>query len=152
MEKLKGTVLSEFRQYVMSEVSDPKALIDQVIVPYATAFAEIKEADYESSSGAEKVNELLCWLGQIDNADWLPSAILYHAKHSNDTAKLTTFLENLERLASPQLGLSWSSTLLAPHKLEGELAIRLTNWEFVGIVALNSGGEFGIRPFRNEGE
>lgn len=98
--KLKGTVLSEFRQYVMSEVTDPKLLIDQVIVPYATAFAEIKEADYESSSGAEKVNELLGWMGQIDNADWLPSAILYHAKHSNDTAKLTTFLENLERLAS----------------------------------------------------
>lgn len=101
--KLKGTVLSEFRQYVMSEVNDPKVLIDQVIVPYATAFAEVKEADYESSAGAEKVNELLGWLGQIDNADWLPSAILYHAKHSNDTAKLTTFLENLERLASAMM-------------------------------------------------
>lgn len=101
--KLKGTVLSEFRQYVMSEVTDSKLLIDQVIVPYATAFAEIKEADYESSAGAEKVNELLGWLGQIDNADWLPSAILYHAKHSNDTAKLTTFLETLERLASAMM-------------------------------------------------
>lgn len=101
--KLKGTVLSEFRQYVMSEVTDPKVLIDQVIVPYATAFAEIKEADYESSSGAEKINELLGWLGQIDNADWLPSAILCHTRHSNDTAKLMTFLENLERLASAMM-------------------------------------------------
>lgn len=98
--KLKGTVLSEFRQYVITEVSDPKVLIDQVIVPYATAFAEIKEADYESSAGAERVNELLGWLGQIDNADWLPSAILYHTKHSDSTAMLTTFLENLERLAA----------------------------------------------------
>jgi hypothetical protein len=50
-----------------------------------------------------------------------------------------------------ELGLSWSSTLLAPHKSKGELAIRLTNWEFGGIVALNSGGEFGIRPLLNEG-
>lgn len=101
--KLKGTVLSEFRQYVMSEVTDPKLLIDQVIVPYATAFAEIKEADYESSAGAEKVNELLGWLGQIDNADWLPSAILYHSKHSNNAVKLTSFLGNLERLASAMM-------------------------------------------------
>ncbi len=101
--KLKGTVLSEFRHYVMSEVTDPKLLIDQVIVPYATAFGEIKEADYESSAGAEKVNELLRWLGQIDNADWLHSAILYHANHSDNTAKLTSFLEHLERLASAMM-------------------------------------------------
>lgn len=101
--KLKGTVLSEFRQYVMSEEADPKQLIDKVIVPYATAFSEIKEANYESSAGAESVNELLSWLGQIDNADWLPSAILYHASHSNNTARLTSFLEQLERLASAMM-------------------------------------------------
>jgi len=101
--KLHGTVLSEFRQYVMTDGTAPKVLIDEVIVPYATAYAEIKEADYESSAGAERVNELLRWLGQIDNADWLPSAILYHAKHSNDTPKLTKFLVLLERLAAAMM-------------------------------------------------
>jgi hypothetical protein len=102
-QKLKGTVLNEFRQYVIKDEPDSKVLIDRVILPYATAFAEIREADYKSSSGAEKVNQLLRWLNEIENTDWLPSAILYHATHTNDTAKLISFYENLERLAAAMM-------------------------------------------------
>jgi hypothetical protein len=101
--KLKGTVLAEFRQYVMSEVKDSRSLIDDVIVPYANAFSDIREANYESSKGADDVNALLKWLGEIDNTDWLPSAILYMSQNTNAPDKLRQFLTDLERLAVMQM-------------------------------------------------
>ena len=33
--KLKGTVLDEFREYVMKKVTEPKKLVDEVLVPFA---------------------------------------------------------------------------------------------------------------------
>ncbi len=101
--KLKGTVLAEFRQYVMSEVKDSRTLIDDVIVPYANAFSDIREANYESSKGADDVNTLLKWLGEIDNADWLPSAMLYMSQNTNAPDELRLFFTNLERLAVMQM-------------------------------------------------
>ena len=101
--KLKGTVLDEFRQHVMRQVTDPKKLVDEVLVPFAEAYSDIKDADYESASGADEINRLLKWLGRIDNTDWLPPAILYMAKYSNDTKALNRFFTDLERLAAIQM-------------------------------------------------
>jgi hypothetical protein len=101
--KLKGTVLDEFRQIVMKQVADPKKLVDDVLVPFAEAYSNIKDADYESESGADEINRLLKWLGRIDNMDWVPPAILYMAKHGNDTKALNRFFTDLERLAAIQM-------------------------------------------------
>ena len=98
--KLKGTVLSEFKEYVVKAVPDPKKMIDEVLIPFAEAYSDIKEATYESSTGADQVNQLLKWLNRIDNVDWLPSAILYYAKNHNDSAAMIRFLTDLERLAA----------------------------------------------------
>jgi hypothetical protein len=101
--KPKETVLAEFRQYVLKQVTDPKKLVDEVLAPFAQAYSEIKDASYESASGADEINRLLKWLGRIDNTDWLPPAILYMAKHSNDPPVLQRFFADLERLAGIQM-------------------------------------------------
>jgi hypothetical protein len=98
--KPKETVLAEFRQYVMGQVTEPKKLLDEVLFPFALAYADIKDASYESASGADEVNRLLTWLGRIDNTDWVPPAILYVAKNANDPKALHRFLADLERLAA----------------------------------------------------
>lgn len=101
--KPKETVLAEFRQYVVKQFADPKKLVDQVLVPYAEAFASIKDANYESAAGADAINRLLKWLGRIDNNDWVPAAILFMAQYANDPPALNRFFTDLERLAAVQM-------------------------------------------------
>ena len=98
--KAKGTVLGEFREYVVKAVTDPKYLIDKVLIPFAYAYASISGRNYESSAGADSVNQLLRWLNRIDNVDWLPPAILFLSKFKNDPVVLKRFLTDLERLAA----------------------------------------------------
>lgn len=98
--KPKETVLAEFRQYVMAQAAEPKKLLDEVLFPFARAYSDIKDARYESASGADEINRLLAWLGRIDNTDWLPPAILFVAKNAHDPKALHVFLSDLERLAA----------------------------------------------------
>lgn len=98
--KAKGTILEEFREYVIKKVGDAKSLINDVLIPFADALAIIHTASYESAAGAEHVNQDLKWLGRIDNTDWIPSAILYLARHKSDPIALHRFFSDLERLAA----------------------------------------------------
>ena len=101
--KLKGTVLDEFREYVMKKVAEPKKLVDEVLVPLAEAYSDIKEASYESPTGADEINHLLRWLNRIDNMDWVPPGILFMAKNNGDPKALNQFFTDLERLAAIQM-------------------------------------------------
>lgn len=98
--KAKETILKEFREFVIKKVSDSKALINDVLIPFADAFATIQTASYESTAGAEQVNQMLVWLGRIDNTDWIPPAILYFARNKSDAKALHRFFTDLERLAA----------------------------------------------------
>lgn len=98
--KAKETILKEFREFVIRKVSDSKALINDVLIPFADAFATIQTASYESTAGAEQVNEMLAWLGRIDNTDWIPPAIFYFARNKSDAKALYRFFADLERLAA----------------------------------------------------
>ena len=97
--KAKEMILKEFREFVIKKVSDSKSLINDVIIPFADAFATIQTSSYESTAGAEKVNQMLAWLCRIDNTDWIPPAILYFARNKSDAEALHRFLVDLERLA-----------------------------------------------------
>ena len=99
-KKAKESILKEFREYVIKPVGDSRKLIDDVLIPFADAFTTIQTASYESVAGAEQVNELLKWLGRIDNTDWIPPAILFMARNKSDTNTLNRFFADLERLAS----------------------------------------------------
>jgi hypothetical protein len=99
-QKMRGSNLKEFREYVIKPVGDPKLLIDSVLVPYASALAVLKTAGYQSTEGAEQINYLLRWLGRIDNTDWIPPALLFLAKFANNPKEVKRFLSDLERLAA----------------------------------------------------
>jgi hypothetical protein len=99
--KSKGTLLEEFRATVFEKFSkNPTALIDDVLVPFAKDFEDIKGAKYKSTDYAAEVNESLKWLNEIDNSDWIPPAIVFLAKHRNNSAYVNWFFRRLERLAS----------------------------------------------------
>ena len=73
--KLEGTVLAEFRKFVMAEVSDPQKLIDEVIVAGAWAFDQIRRCSWEGSADdttQSQIESLLQWLQRLDNVDWMP--------------------------------------------------------------------------------
>lgn len=98
--KLKATILSEFKEYVVKSVPDPKKLVDDVLIPMADAYSDIKEANYQSAMGADDINRSLRWLNRIDNVDWVPPAILYLSAHRHDPPALKRFFADLERLAA----------------------------------------------------
>ncbi len=98
--KAKETILKEFREYVIKSVGDSKKLIKDVLIPFADAFTTIQTASYESTAGAEQVNEMLKWLCRIDNTDWIPPAILFMARNKSDAKALHGFFADLERLAA----------------------------------------------------
>jgi hypothetical protein len=98
-QKLRTTILKEIREHVKPG-ADPKKFIDQQLTPYADALETIKNADYRSAEGAERINGYLKWLNRLDNSDWVPPALVALAKHGNDPAWLGDFFAQLERLAA----------------------------------------------------
>jgi hypothetical protein len=100
--KLAETVLDEYKNHILPH-QKAADFIDKVIMPYGDAYEIIKTASYQSAAGADPVNEMLTWLNRIDNADWIPPAILYFSKRSNSPDDLAKFFVVLERLAAGQM-------------------------------------------------
>ena len=98
-QKLRTTTLKEIREHVKPG-SDPIKFIDQQLTPYADALETLKDADYQSAQGAERINAYLKWLNRLDNSDWVPPALVALAKHGNDPDWLGDFFAQLERLAA----------------------------------------------------
>jgi hypothetical protein len=101
--KYKESILKEFREYVIKKESDPRRLIQEVLVPNANAFEKIRNASYESTVSAEQVNDILRWLNRIENTDWVPPALAFFVKHASQPRKLVDFLSDLERLAASMM-------------------------------------------------
>lgn len=99
-EKAKRALLEEFRSQVLEAVPSAKALVNDVLEPYAEALSVVRNANYTASANAQDVNMYLNWLNKIDNSDWIPPAILFLAKHKNDPAYALWFFKRLERMAA----------------------------------------------------
>ena len=99
-EKAKKSLLEEFRNHVLSIVSEPEALISDVLEPFASALATVRNANYKAVSHAEEVNTYLRWLNRIDNSDWMPVSILFLSKNKNEPEYVSWFFSRLERLAA----------------------------------------------------
>lgn len=99
-EKAKRSLLEEFRTQVLKNHNDPKALIDEVLEPFADALGMIRGAEYVATSHAELVNKHILWLHRIDNSDWIPPAILFMKRHRDEPQNVARFFELLERLAA----------------------------------------------------
>lgn len=101
-QKMRETILKEFRDFVLPK-HDAATLIDDVLIPFAQSYSEIKSASFESTTKAEEINGLFRWLNQIDNFDWLPPAIRFLTDHRDNPAALFKFFTHLERLAAGML-------------------------------------------------
>lgn len=98
-ERPKKNLLDEFKEYVLKN-TEPKALIDDYLEPYTTAYVKLKNAEYVSTQNADEINNLLYWLNKTNNYDWMPPAIKFLAEHPNDSEYTYWFIKKLERLAS----------------------------------------------------
>lgn len=100
--KLEGTVLAEFREYVIKKVPEPKKLVDDVIVAGAWAFDQVRRREWDGETDSKtqkKIEEVLDWLNRLDNVDWVPVALRILQATANPAAVLTA-LTSLERLAA----------------------------------------------------
>jgi len=98
-QKLRGTILSEFYQYVEPK-TNPKSFVDNILRPFAEALDTVIRANYDTDAYHTEVNERLEMLNEIDDSDWIPPAIYYLAKKRGNAEALQKFFADLERLAA----------------------------------------------------
>lgn len=119
--KAKKALQEEFYKVVFPssngrDISENDAInfIDNILSPYSEAYRVVKNSEYASTSGSDKVNDILRWLNRIDNSDWVPVAMLLYVKHKDNAAFLDKCLRRLERLAAYMRATSWDVT----HRIE----------------------------------
>jgi len=92
-----GTLQQEFQDHVLKEV-DRVDFINEVLEPYADAYATVTGASYEGTGGSGEVNTYLRYLNRLDNFDWIPPAMAFYRRNQSPEAFLR-FVRDLERLA-----------------------------------------------------
>ncbi|HYF88325.1 DUF262 domain-containing HNH endonuclease family protein [Azospirillum sp.] len=115
--KAQRSLVEEMQQQVRPAAA-PAAFIDDKLAPYAEAFAEVRAAEYQGGNEAQvkAINARLRYLGRLDNADWIPPAVLYFARHRGNPAALLAFTHGLERLAySLFIRRVWSTDRIARY-------------------------------------
>ncbi|WP_405669006.1 DUF262 domain-containing protein [Streptomyces sp. NBC_00055] len=95
-------LLKEFPTQVLDRYlpGGAKKFVDDTLVPYADAYARVRDARYESAVKAEHINAWFRRLQQVDNNDWRPAVLWALRHHENDPVWLDDFLRRLERLSS----------------------------------------------------
>ncbi len=105
-ERARESLLREFPKQVLNDYlkQDRGAeFVDEVVVPYSSAYSSIQKMNYESSSNAEEVNLWLRRLNGIGNNDWKPPALWALKNKWDDPVFLVEFLKKLERLAASMM-------------------------------------------------
>lgn len=100
--KPQGTLLKEFKEHV-TPFQKPRLFLDEVLLPMAHAFGELRNADYASQKHAEQVNEHLSWLNRLEFKDWVPPALTFFVRHRNEPDAVLEFFRDLERLGYSML-------------------------------------------------
>lgn len=100
--KPQGTLLKEFKEHV-APVKQPQSFVDNVLLPMAQAFGELRDADYASTHHAEEVNEHLRWLNRLEFKDWVPPALTFFVSHRQQPDAVLAFFRDLERLGYSML-------------------------------------------------
>lgn len=100
--KPQGTLLKEFKEHVVP-AKQPQSFVDEVLLPMAQAFSELRDADYASTYHAEQVNEYLRWLNRLEFKDWVPPALTFFVRHRQQPEAVLAFFRDLERLGYSML-------------------------------------------------
>jgi hypothetical protein len=96
--KPQGTLLKEFRDHVLNQISSAK-FIDEVLIPYADVYEQLTDNAYISKSNAEVVNERLKWLNRLEFNDWIPPALAFSTRSLGKSDRMVAFFSDLERLS-----------------------------------------------------
>lgn len=107
--------------------------IDKVLKPSSDTFEQIKKVSFVCNNldHQRQIRDLCSWLNEIDNNDWLPSAIYFLISYPNDSGLILQFLTQLERLAAGlMISRTWRkerdkifASLISSIKESPELAI-----------------------------
>ena len=99
-KKLRTTVLEGFRSAV--PLTNPKAFIDEQLIPLADASNVALSADYEciNKDHEASANRALRWLLRIADRDWMPVALRVITQYATTPDLIATLLVELERLAA----------------------------------------------------
>lgn len=100
--KPQGTLLKEFKEHV-APAQQPRSFVDDILLPMAQAFCELRDADYASHKHAEQVNEHLLWLNRLEFKDWVPPALAFFVRHRQQPEVVLNFFRDLERLGYSML-------------------------------------------------
>lgn len=100
--KPKGTLLKEFKEHV-APAQQPRRFVDEILLPMAQAFGELRDADYASQRHAEQVNEHLRWLNRLEYNDWVPPSLVFFVRHRQQPDTVLSFFRDLERLGYSML-------------------------------------------------
>ncbi len=95
-------LLEEFHAYVYPNSQrkiTAQQLIDQLLHPYGYYLHAIITASVKPSPYATKIEELLHWLNKLTHKEWLPAALQYWGRHSEQPELLLHFLKDLDRLS-----------------------------------------------------
>ncbi|MFG2404614.1 DUF262 domain-containing protein [Streptomyces brevispora] len=101
-ERARQELLKEFQTQVLVRyrLGKAKEFVDKVLVPYAEAFAMIRDRTYSAGEGSDQVNLWFRRLMKLDNSDWWPAALWALRHHGDDPDWLNSFFRSLERLAA----------------------------------------------------
>lgn len=100
--KPQGTLLKEFKEHVVP-AHQPQTFVDNILLPMAQAFAELRDGDYASQKHAEQVNEHLRWLNRLEFKDWVPPALAFFIRYRQQPDAVLSFFRDLERLGFSML-------------------------------------------------
>jgi len=100
--KPQGTLLKEFKEHVVP-AKHPRTFMDEVLLPMAQAFCELRDADYASTHHAEQVNDHLRWLNRLEFKDWVPPALTFFVRYRQQPEAVLSFFRDLERLGYSML-------------------------------------------------
>lgn len=104
--KRKETLLDEVQKHVRP-ADRPRGFIDTELVPYSEVFVQARGHSFGEAGSKDSVvrsiNQSLEWLGRVDNADWLPVAMVLLRHVAQDRERLAAALSRLERLASAMM-------------------------------------------------
>lgn len=105
-DRARRELLKEFPEQVLDEYVDEgrsEEFINDVLLPYASAFTRTVAQDFGPGPEWHTVNDWLKRLVRIDNKDWRPAALWAIKNHPNDPDFLSEFLRKLERVAAVSL-------------------------------------------------
>ena len=101
-ERARQELLKELQTQVLDRYRNGRAkeFIDDVLVPYAEAYAVIRDQNYRAGEGSTRVNLWFRRLLQLDNSDWWPTALWALRHYGGEPEWLSVFFDSLERLAA----------------------------------------------------